>query len=71
MNRLARAWVKKVSMPASCPICGEPIGRKIPAPSEKIPLVVMRQIHGEPKELVLHAGCQAACTAEELEEIRL
>jgi hypothetical protein len=70
MNRIARAWMTEISLPSYCPICGEQIGKKIPAPSEKVPLVVERISNGRIERVVLHAGCQSACTAAELAEIR-
>lgn len=72
MNRFTKAWVPKVSLPFTCPICLKSVGGRIgqPLSAEKLPLIVQRVVKGVASEVMLHVGCQAACTAVELRSIR-
>jgi hypothetical protein len=73
MNRIARAWVNgRCAFPFVCPICHGNVGggRAPAAPSERIPLIVERTRGGQVQQVALHAGCQSACNADELAEIR-
>lgn len=72
MNRIAQAWRTKLQFPTTCPICTKPIGKSFVVGSLLVPLIVERVKAGgyEIEQVALHAGCQEACTAEELAEIR-
>ena len=70
MNRIARAWVETIAVPFVCPICGGNVGGKVAPPSDKIPLIVERPRNGRIMRVMLHAGCQSACSEAELREIR-